>query len=142
MKVAEVPQDNGMIGDFGHEVCYAVDDNGRYTLSPSLGWEVKNIVNDQAWAVIVEETRRVHQLVQSGKLSPIAYYQARHQMDIGLLARYVDMARWRVKMHRRPKIFQRLSEQIFERYAAVFGVSTAELKNIPKIFTSEIIFNR
>lgn len=142
MKVEEVPQDKGMIGDHGHEICYAVGDNGQYTLSPSLGWEAKNVVNDQAWAVIAEETRQMHQLVQSGQLSPIAYYQAKHQMDIGLLACYVDMAKWRVKRHRRPEIFRRLPERILQRYATVFGVSPAELKTIPEIFSPECIRQR
>ena len=131
-----------MIGEYGHEVCYAVGEDGRYMLSPSLGWEAKNIVNDQAWAVIVEETRRIHQQVQSGKLSPIAYYQAKHQMDIGLLARYVDMAGWRVKRHRRPEIFRRLSERILQRYATVFGVTTTELKTVPATFSPELIRHR
>ena len=142
MKVEEVPQDKGVIGDYGREVCYAVGENGRYTLSPSLGWEAKNVVNDQAWAVIAEETRRMHALVQSGKLSPIAYYQAKHQMDIGLLARYVDMAKWRVKRHRRSEVFRRLPERILQKYATVFGVSPAELKTVPKTFTPELIRHR
>jgi hypothetical protein len=142
MKITDVPQDNGMIGDYGHEICYAVGDNGRYILSPSLGWEAKNVVNDQAWEVIIEETRRMHALVQSGKLSPIAYYQAKHQMDIGLLSSYVGMAGWRVKRHRRPEVFRRLPERILERYATVFGVSMAELKTIPTTFTPELIRNR
>jgi hypothetical protein len=142
MKVEEVPQDKGMIGDYGHEVCYAVGDDGRYTLSPSLGWEAKNVVNDQAWQVIAEETRCMHQRVQSGELSPIAYYQAKHQMDIGLLARYVDMAAWRVKRHRRPEIFRTLPERILLKYAKVFGLSTTELKSVPQIFAPELIRQR
>ena len=142
MKVDEVPQDKGMIGDYGHEVCYAVGTDGRYTLSPSLGWEAKNVVNDQAWAVIAEETRRMHQEVQNGKLSPIAYYQARHQMDLCLLARYVGMAAWRVKRHRRPEIFRKLPPRILQRYATVFGVSMAELQTIPETFTPALIRNR
>ena len=142
MKVDEVPQDKGMIGDYGHEVCYAVGSNGKYTLSPSLGWEAKNVVNDQAWALIEEETRRAHGLVKSGELSPIAYYQARHQMDIGLLASYVGMAGWRVKRHRRPAVFRRLPERILRRYATVFGVSIAELKTIPETFSPDLIRHR
>ncbi len=142
MKVDEVPQDKGMIGDYGHEVCYAVGSNGRYTLSPSLGWEAKNVVNDQAWSVIAQETAKMHALVQSGELSPIAYYQAKHQMDIGLLARYVDMARWRVKRHRRPEVFDRLPERILRRYATVFGVSLAELKTVPATCTPDLIRRR
>lgn len=142
MKVEEVPQDNGMIGDYGHEVCYAVGANGRYTLAPSIGWEAKNIVNDQAWALIAEETARVHRLVQRGELSPIAYYQARHQMDMGLLASYVGMARWRVKRHRRPKIFARLPERILERYAGVFGVTVDQLRTVPDFFSPEQVKRR
>ena len=142
MKVEEVPQDNGMIGDYGHEVCYAVDSNGKYTLAPSLGWEAKNIVNDQAWAMIEAETAKVYGLVKSGELSPIAYYQARHQMDVALLASYVGMARWRVKRHRRPKVFVRLPERILCRYAAVFKVSVAQLRTVPDSFTPESIRRR
>jgi len=142
MKVEEVPQDNGMIGDYGHEVCYAVDSKGRYTLAPSLGWEAKNIVNDQAWAMIEAETAKVHRLVKSGELSPIAYYQARHQMDVGLLASYVGMARWRVKRHRKPKIFARLPERILRRYATVFKVSVAQLQTVPDSFAPEQVKHR
>lgn len=142
MKVKEVPQDNGMIGDYGHEVCYAVDNSGKYTLAPSLGWEAKNIVNDQAWALIAAETAKAHRSVQSGELSPIAYYQARHQMDIGLLASYVGMARWRVKRHRRPKIFARLPERILQRYATVFGLSLDQLRTVPDSFAPDLIRHR
>lgn len=142
MKVEEVPQDKGMIGEYGHEVCYAVGSNGKYTLSPSLGWEAKNIVNDQAWELIAVETEKAHRLVRSGELSPIAYYQARHQMDIGLLASYVGMAGWRVKRHRRPTVFSRLPERILRRYATVFGVSIAELKTVPETFTPDLIRHR
>jgi len=142
MKVDEVPQDKGMIGDSGHEVCYAVGRNGKYTLSPSLGWEAKNVVNEQAWALIVEETERMHRLVKKRKMSPIAYYQASHQMDIGLLAQYVNMARWRVKRHLKPAIFNRLPDRILRKYAEVFALSIDELKVVPEIFQPELVQNR
>jgi hypothetical protein len=142
MKVEEVPQDKGMIGDYGHEVCYAVASNGKYTLSPSLGWEAKNVVNDQAWALIAVETERAYRSVKNGELSPIAYHQARHQMDIGLLASYVDMARWRVIRHRKPAVFRRLPERILQKYAMVFGVTIAELQTVPEAFSQELIRHR
>ncbi len=142
MKVAEVPQDEGMIGDAGCEVCYAVAENGKYTLSPSLGWEAKNVVNDQAWALIAEETGRMHDLVKKRKMSPIAYYQARHQMDIALLAQYVNMARWRVKRHLRPAVFDRLPDGILQRYADVFSLSLDELRAVPEFFTPDLIQHR
>ena len=63
-------------------------------------------------------------------------------MDIGLLARYVDMAKWRVKRHRRPQIFNRLPERILQKYATVFGVSTVELKTVPQTYSPELIRRR
>ncbi|WP_054698357.1 hypothetical protein [Desulfosarcina cetonica] len=52
MKIEEVPQDRGMITDDRREVCYAIDDQGRYVLTGSAGWEPKNIANRQAWEQI------------------------------------------------------------------------------------------
>jgi hypothetical protein len=63
-------------------------------------------------------------------------------MDIGLLARYVGMAGWRVKRHRRPVVFRRLPERILQKYATVFGLSIAELKTVPETFTPELIRHR
>ena len=142
MKIEDTPQDNGMIGDHGHEICYAVDKDGRYTLSPSLGWEVKNIVNDQAWVLIIEETRKAHEQVQQGKRSPLAYHQAKNQMDNSLLAHYMDMARWRVRRHLKPAVFRKLSQKVLQKYADVFDISLDELKTVPKIFSAEFIQNR
>ncbi len=142
MKVDEVPQDEGMIGDYGQEVCYAIGHDGKYTLAPSLGWEVKNIVNNQAWTIIAEETKIMHLLVKNGKRSPIAYYQTRHQMDLGLLASYVNMARWRVKRHLNPMVFKGLPDRILQRYATVFGLSLEAVKTIPDTFTPELIRQR
>lgn len=129
MKTSDVPQDLGMIGEYGREVCYAVDSEGKYTLSQSLGWEPKNIVNSQAWDTISEEIEKALELVQQKRVSPIAVYQAKHQMDLSLLAQYVGMAKWRVKRHLKPKIFNKLSDKILLRYCDVFGITLDELRN-------------
>ena len=68
----DVPQDIGMAEGL-KEVCYAVDEQGRYVLVPSAGWEPKNITNSQAWEVIQAELEEVRQQVAAGHLSPIAY---------------------------------------------------------------------
>ena len=142
MKIDEVPQDKGMIGDYGREVCYAVDEAGRYRLAASLGWEAKNIVNDQAWEVIARETAEAHARVLAGELSPIAYHRAKHQMDLALLATYVGMAKWRVKRHQRPEIFGKLPERILVRYARVFAISIAELRTVPTTFSPDLVRHR
>lgn len=142
MKIDEVPQDNGMIADHGHEICYAVDENGRYRLVPSLGWEAKNIVNDQAWEVISSEAEKMYNLARTGAVSPLAYYQVKHQMDLGLLAKYASLPKWRVRRHLKPSIFNKLPDRILKKYSSVFGISIEELRSLPESFSGQQVKTR
>ena len=140
MKVEEVPQEKGMIEEgYGSEICYAVQGDGSYTLSSSAGWDPKNIVNDQAWQLIAAETMRAYGDVKAGKKSPIAFYQARHQMDLALLATYIGLPRWRVWRHLKPAVFAKLPIEMLQRYADLFGITISELQHLPENFTPEKI---
>lgn len=142
MKVEEVPQDRGMITEeHGGEVCYAVKQDGNYTMSKSAGWDVKNIVNDQAWSLIIEETRKVHSEVINGRLSPLAYHAAKNQMDVSLLSCYIELARWRVRRHYKPRVFKRLNSRVLEKYAAIFKISVQELQQVPTEFDEKLIIS-
>jgi hypothetical protein len=132
MKIDEVPQDNGMIEDYGHEVCYAVDDKGRYVLSPSLGWEPKNIVNSLAWDLIHQKTIEALKQIHEGKLSPLAFHMANNQMDVKLLAKYIRLPRWKVKRHLKPEGFKGLDPALLNRYADIFNLSADQLSKIPE----------
>jgi hypothetical protein len=132
MKIEEVPQDQGMMSDDRREVCYAVDDRGRYTLASSHGWEPKNVANDQAWAQIKERVRAVVELINAGKRSPLAYHMAHHQMSLGLLARYVRLPRLRVWQHLRPRGYGRLTPALKARYADIFAIEPADLDQVPE----------
>jgi hypothetical protein len=131
MKIDEVPQDQGMMSDDRREVCYAVDDQGRYTLVPSHGWEPKNVANDQAWEQIRNRVRTVLDQVKAGKRSPLAYHMAHHQMSLGLLARYVRLSRLRVWRHLRPQGYGRLTPEERRRYAGVFAIEPEVLDHVP-----------
>ena len=104
MNKKEVPQDKGVL-DHWHNIQYAVDENGKYTLVPSSGWEPANIANYQAWGIIEERLSQVIEKVSAGELSPLAYHMEKNLMDIALLAKYVRLSRWRVKRHLRPRFF-------------------------------------
>ncbi|OEU53078.1 MAG: hypothetical protein BA872_09285 [Desulfobacterales bacterium C00003060] len=132
MKKEDVPQDVGLNKGM-KEIVYAVDENGRYAQVPSLGWEPKNIANDQAWEVIDEGIISEIELIRAGKRSPLAYHMVKNLMDIGLLASYVRLPRWRVKRHLKPAAFKRLRPEILEQYADVFGISTIEIHEVPDI---------
>jgi len=134
MKAKEVPQDDAdmMRGKF-REPVYSVDENGNYTTVKSVGWDPKNTVMQQAWDNINEKVDAVRQKVIDGELSPIAYYMEKQIMDKHLLAQYVGINRWKVKRHMKSKYFNRLNDDIVARYAEVFDLSPAELKDINKI---------
>jgi hypothetical protein len=128
----DVPQDVGMAAGL-KEVCYAVDEQGRYVLVPSAGWEPKNITNSQAWEVIQAELEAVRRQVVAGDSSPIAYFMTKNLMDVGLLAQYVGLWRWRVKRHLKTSVFKKLSPATLARYAAVFAIPVEELLDVSRI---------
>ena len=131
MRRKDVPQDAGLFGDL-KEVCYAVDENGRYVLVESAGWEPANIANLQAWESIDAEIAVILERVRAGELSPLAYHMARRQMDPGLLAGYAGLFRWQVRRHMKPGAFRRLRPAIVNRYAAVFQITAEELLRVPE----------
>ena len=135
MKLNEVPQDRGIIDDDKiHEVCYAVDDQGTYTTAQSSGWDPKNVANDQAWEIIEENVNQVISKIKAGKRSPLAYHMAFNQMNIGLLADYVELSRLFVWWHLKPAGFRRLNMDMLKRYANVFSIEIDELKTVPDRF--------
>jgi hypothetical protein len=133
MKVAEVPQDRGMITGAMREICYAVDDNGRYVLAPSAGWEPKNMANHQAWDLIRAEVAAALKQIRAGRRSPLAFHMVNNQMSPGLLARYAGCSRLQVWWHLRPAGFSRLSPQMLQRYAEIFDIDPAALKSVPSM---------
>jgi hypothetical protein len=130
MKTRDVPQDKGVYGEW-HGINYAVDEDGKYVLSPSAGWEPANWANHQAWELVEEEIKETLEKVRQGKLSPLAYHMARSMMDVGMVARYMGIARWRVRRHLKSRPFGKLGRNLLERYAAVLRVSAEDLVKVP-----------
>ena len=142
MKINDVPQDNGIIEDHVQEICYAVNKQGQYTLAHSLGWNAKNIVNDQAWELIFQEIKKIHEKVINNKLSPLAFHMTKNQMDPELLGKYVSIAKWRVKRHLKPNVFKRLCESMLKNYADLFNITVEELKTVPDEINLKTIISR
>ncbi len=134
MKAKEVPQDdeNLLEGKFKDPI-YTLDENGNYTTSYSVGWDVKNAVLKNAWGVINEKMEQARQEVLNGKASPIKYYMEKTIMDASLLAKYTGFWKWTVKKHLKPKGFNKLSTEALQKYADIFDLTVEELKDIDKI---------
>jgi hypothetical protein len=131
MKKGEVPQDRSNLESSKFkELCYAVDEDGQYTTAKSTGWTPKTIALDNAIEVINERTEHAKQRVLNNTTSPIEYYMELHKMDLPILASYVGLWKWRVKRHFKPKIFNKLSHKMLQKYADIFDISIDQLKNI------------
>ncbi len=130
MKKEEVPQDAGNLSKSNmKELVYATDDKGNYTTALSSGWEPKSIALSNSIAEINERIEAAKAEVKAGQASPIVYYMELHKMDPQILASYVGLWKWRVKRHFRPKVFNRLSDKLLQKYADTFDITLDELKN-------------
>lgn len=131
MQKKDVPQDNSNLSSKNmKELCYAVDNEGKYTTELSTGWEPKTIALANAIEEIEERIAIAKQRVKNNVTSPIEYYMEVHKMDIPILASYVGMWQWRVKRHFKPSVFKKLTNKTLQKYATVFDVSVEQLKNI------------
>ncbi|PLX23340.1 MAG: hypothetical protein C0597_01230 [Marinilabiliales bacterium] len=127
MEKDKVPQDEGITKGITREVQYAVDKDGKYVKTFSKGWEPKNIVNELAWEDIQEMVDIADEKIKAGKASPIMHFMAKNQMNVTLLADYVELSKWKVKRHLKPKGFKKLKQEQLDIYAKVFNISVDEL---------------
>lgn len=130
MKAKDVPQEISMLE--GHQrACYALGEDGRYTVVPSTGWEVEKIAN----AVAVDEIRAAieatRQRALRGEVSALEYHMQRCHMTPAMLAANAGIWTWRVRRHLRPAVFARLDPSLLARYADALGMRPGELKQVP-----------
>ncbi len=134
MKIDEVPQDGGyMIKGRIRDLCYAVDKDGHYTSTLSMGWKPKNEAIRLAWDQVYEHVEEKRQLVLSGKLSPIAFYMELNLMNPKLLADYTGISRWKVRRHLKMKHFIKLKQEVLVKYAEALNITPAELVDKERI---------
>lgn len=131
MKKSDVPQDKSNLESAKfRELCYAVDENGKYTTENSSGWSPKTIALDNAIQDIKERTQEAKVRALKGISSPIEYYMELNKMDVSILASYVGSFGWQVRRHFKPHVFKKLSFKKLQKYADAFDISVEELKTI------------
>ncbi|MEX0273342.1 MAG: hypothetical protein AB3N16_03080 [Flavobacteriaceae bacterium] len=131
MNKKDVPQDKSNLASANiKELYYAVDENGEYVTANSTGWEPKTVALDNAIKDIEERVEAAKKRVLNNETSPIEYYMELHKMDLGILASYVGLWKWRVKRHFRHSVFKGLNDTMLQKYAVVFEISVAQLKQV------------
>lgn len=132
MKKEDVPQQPDL-SDGCKVINYATDESGRYTLTQSAGWEVKDVALQQAWDAIDEQLKEIITVIKAGGKSPLAYHMIKNQMDPALLAQYSGIARWQVKRHLKPRVFNRLDTAALSPYLELFDLTIDQLRSVPEI---------
>jgi len=129
MKKFQVPQDNIPIFHGEKKVLYALDENGRYVMVQTSGWEVEKVVLEEALDDYEQKAETARLRIQKGEASPIEYFMYKRRMDCRVLAQATGFSAWRVRMHLKPKHFKKLKDAIVREYARILQVSPAALKN-------------
>jgi hypothetical protein len=130
MRERDVPQE-GNVTLAGHrKAVYAVADDGRVRLVASRGWEVEEIVTQQAVQDLERLAREAHGRALAGLTSPLEVHMYRARMDVALLSQTTGLWRWRIRRHFRPQVFARLPLALRQRYADVLGLSLEALGRI------------
>lgn len=139
MKINEVPQDGAfLIEGRIRDLCYVVDDKGKYTKVLSKGWAPKNDAIRLAWDRIYENAEGIRQKVLSGILSPLALYMELNVMDVKILASYTGLPRRRVRKHMKMKGFRKLTPELVQTYAGALNLTPDELMDMERIRGIEI----
>ncbi len=130
MKKEDIPQDYGSLSKCTKEVCYAVDDTGKYVTELSTGWEVKATALSVAWKDIEERVAAAKQKVLNNEASPILYFMELRLMDVAIVSAYTGFWKWRISQHLSPEGFRKLPEKKLRKYAEAFNVSVEDLKTM------------
>lgn len=133
MKKSEVPQDRASAFEGQKKAVYAVDDDGRYTMTGSSGWEAEEVVLEQAITHFEQMAATALERVRDGTAAPLEYHMYARRMDLTLLAQSTGVFKWRVRRHLRPDVFSRLDESILERYADALGMTIQDLSRVPDV---------
>lgn len=128
MQKKDIPQDPSALNNVSKEICYVLDEKGKYVTGLSTGWEVKATALDLAWDDIRERANNAKERAQKGEVSPILYFMEMRLMDLGILASYTGFWKWQIKRHMNPDVFNKLSEKRLKKYAEAFDVSVENLR--------------
>jgi len=130
MKKEDIPQDYGTLSKATKEMCYAVDDTGKYVTELSTGWEVKATALSVAWKDIEERVAVAKQKVLDNKASPILYFMELRLMDVAIVAAYTGFWKWQISNHLKPDVFKKMSDKKLQKYAEAFNISVDDLKTM------------
>lgn len=116
------------IYSYNRELFYQFDPEKGFSQHVDYQNPDNQIIIRQSWDAAGERLEEIRAQVRNGQRSPIAWYMEKMLMEVPMLAGYMEIAGWRVRRHLKPSVFRKLSPRMLEKYATVFGITVAELK--------------
>lgn len=133
MKKDEIPQDYSALVNHFRELCYAKDQDGKYTTGLSTGWEVKTVALEQAWEEIKLRIEETLEEIRKGHKTPLAYFMELRLMDSKLLSKYAGIWHFKVKRHlNKPEVFRKLDSKTIQKYAQALDITAEDLTQFNK----------
>ena len=130
MKKTEVPQDDSFL-DGHRKAAYAVDEQGKYSVVPSRGYEPERVATSLALEAQDEALRHAWEQVNRKERSPLAYYMTLRQLNPSLLANHVGIATWRVRRHLSPSGFTGMSLRLALKYCETLAINIDKFLTVP-----------
>ena len=131
MNINEVPQERNATLAGCRKAVYARNADNRIVSVASAGWEVEEIVTQQAVDIFSAYAMAARARVLKGESSPLEYWMVAQRMDLATFAQSSGIWRWRIRRHFRPALFARLSPAMLDRYANALGISRLTLCQLP-----------
>ena len=130
MKLKDVPQDDSANYESQLRAVYAQDEQGRMVVTTTNGWDVEELVTQQAVDEFDRCAEQARAAFQRGEASSLEVHMHSLRMDIPTLAQATGLWQWRVRRHLQPQNFAVLKPAILARYAQAMGMTVADLKKV------------
>src|SRR4051794_7161715 len=117
MDINDVPQEGNAALSGLRKAVYARDEHGHIVTVASKGWEVEEIVTQQAVDALKEQANAALARAKAGQSTSLEYWMYEKRMDITILAQSTGLWQWRVRRHLRPACFAKLSNKLLGKYA-------------------------
>lgn len=131
MKQGEVPQNNSKTLSGQKKALYVQDSDGRYITELSSGWDVEEVVLNQAIERFLLREKEAINRAEKGLTSPLECHMYQRRMDVTVLSQSTGFFKCQIRRHFNPVRFERLSERKLTRYADALGISVDALKQLP-----------
>jgi hypothetical protein len=111
-----------------HEmILYAEKEDESYGEMASGSYAVKNYLGELLkYKESLDTTLRND--LKEGKISPLFYFMLMQDIGQGDLAKRVGISKCKLRKQLKPEKFSKLPDRVLEKYAVVFGVTIAQIK--------------